>query len=121
VVAGENEYTRWGCRDLIEHRSADILNLDTVLAGGITEYRKISALASAYHIPVAPHGSPHMAAHLLASTPNALIMETYPGVQSQYNPALPLYEVRDGFVEIPDTPGLGIDPAPEMVKKYKVG
>jgi L-alanine-DL-glutamate epimerase-like enolase superfamily enzyme len=45
----------------------------------------------------------------------------YPGVQSQYNPALPLYEVRDGFVEIPDTPGLGIDPAPEMVKKYKVG
>jgi L-alanine-DL-glutamate epimerase-like enolase superfamily enzyme len=120
VVAGENEYTRWGCRDLIEHRSADILNLDTVNSGGITEYRKIAALASAHHIPVAPHGSPHMAAHLLASTPNALIMETYPGVQSQYNPALPLYPVKDGFVEIPDSPGLGIDPAPEMIKKYKV-
>ncbi len=120
IVAGENEYTRWGTRDLIEHRSCDILNLDTVRAGGITEHRKISALASAYHIPVAPHGSPHMAAHLLASTPNALIMETYPGVQSRYNPALPLYPVQDGFITMPQTPGLGIDPDPAMVKKFKV-
>ncbi|MCH8215505.1 MAG: mandelate racemase/muconate lactonizing enzyme family protein [Planctomycetes bacterium] len=45
IVAGENEFTRWGCRDLIEAGSADILNLDTVKAGGITEYRKIAALA----------------------------------------------------------------------------
>ena len=120
IVAGENEYTRWGTRDLIEHRSCDILNLDTVKAGGITEHRKISALASAYHIPVSPHGSPHMASHLLASTPNALIMETYPGVQSRYNPALPLYPVEDGYITMPRKPGLGIDPDPEMVKKYKV-
>ncbi len=120
IAAGENEFTRWGTRDLIEHRSADILNLDTVMAGGITEHRKISALASAYHIPVAPHGSPHMASHLLASTPNALIMETYPGVQSQYNPALPLYPVKDGYITMPQTPGIGIDPSPEMVKRYKV-
>jgi L-alanine-DL-glutamate epimerase-like enolase superfamily enzyme len=120
IVAGENEYTRWGARDLIEHRSCDILNLDTVKAGGITEHRKISALASAYHIPVAPHGSPHMAAHLLASTPNALIMETYPGVQSRFNPALPLYPVKDGYIAMPQEPGLGIDPDPEMIRKYKV-
>ena len=120
VVAGENEYTIWGARDLVEHRSADILNLDTVKAGGITEHRKISALAAAYHIPVAPHGSPHMASHLLASTPNALIMETYPGVQSRFNPALPLYPVKDGHITMPQTPGLGIDPDPAMVKKYKV-
>lgn len=120
ITAGENEYTIWGARDLIEHGSADILNLDTVKAGGITEHRKISALAAAHHIPVSPHGSPHMAAHLLASTPNALIMETYPGVQSRYNPALPLYPVKDGYIEMPQTPGLGIDPDPAMVKKYKV-
>jgi L-alanine-DL-glutamate epimerase-like enolase superfamily enzyme len=120
VVAGENEFTRWGCRDLIVNRSADILNLDTVKAGGITEYRKIDALASAFHIPVAPHGSPHMAVHLLAATKNALIMETYPGVSSQYNPALPLYPVKDGYITVPETPGLGIDPDPADVKKYRV-
>ncbi len=120
VVAGENEFTRWGCRDLLQSGSADILNLDTVDAGGITEYRKIAALASAFHVPVAPHGSPHMAIHLLASTPNALIMETYPGVESQYNPVLPLYPVKDGYVTVPETPGLGIDPDPELVEKYQI-
>ena len=120
IVAGENEFTRWGCRDLIQAGSADILNLDTVKAGGITEYRKIAALASAFHIPVAPHGSPHMAMHLLASLDNALIMETYPAVESQYNPVLPLYPVKDGYVMVPETPGLGIDPDPELVKKYQI-
>ncbi|MBI5085698.1 MAG: mandelate racemase/muconate lactonizing enzyme family protein [Acidobacteria bacterium] len=121
IVAGENEYTRWGCRDLIEHNCADILNLDTVIAGGITEYRKIAAMASAHHIPVAPHGSPFMAIHLLASTANTLIMETYPAVESKDNLALPLFPVKDGFVQAPTKPGLGIDPDPEVVRKYKVG
>ncbi len=121
IVAGENEFTRWGCRDLIEAGSADILNLDTVKAGGITEYRKIAALASAFHSPVAPHGDPHMAVHLLASTPNTLIMETYPGVSSKYNLALPLFPVKDGYITVPDKPGLGIDPDPEAVERYRVG
>ncbi len=121
IVAGENEFTRWGCRDLIQAGSADILNLDTVKAGGITEYRKIAALASAFHIPVAPHGSPHMAIHLLASLDNALIMETYPGVKSQYNPVLPLYPVKNGHVTVPETPGLGIDPDPELLERYQIG
>ena len=120
IVAGENEFTRWGARDLVMAGSADILNLDTVIAGGITEYRKIAALASAHHIPVAPHGNPHMAVHLLASTPNTLIMETYPGVESKYNPALPLFPVKDGYINAPTGPGLGIDPDPEVVKKYRV-
>ncbi len=120
IVAGENEFTRWGCRDLITANSADILNLDTVLAGGITEYRKIAALASAHHIPVAPHGNPHMAVHLLASTPNALIMETYPSVESKYNLALPLFPVKDGYITVPDKPGIGIDPDPAIVQKYRV-
>lgn len=120
ITAGENEFTRWGARELIEARSADILNLDTVWSGGITEYRKIAALASAHHIPVSPHGNPFMAVHLLASTPNALIMETYPGVEHKYNPALPLFPVKDGYISAPSRPGIGIDPDPEIVKKYKV-
>ncbi len=121
VAAGENEFTRWGARDLIQSQAVDILQCDTVLAGGITEMRKIAALASAFHVPMSPHGSPHMAVHLLASLPNAIIMETYPAVESQYNPALPLFPVKDGCIEVPKKPGLGIDPDPEMVRKYRVG
>ncbi|MBM3786346.1 MAG: mandelate racemase/muconate lactonizing enzyme family protein [Acidobacteria bacterium] len=120
IVAGENEFTRWGARELIEARSADILNLDTVWAGGITEYRKIAALASAHHVPVAPHGDPHMAVHLLASTPNTLIMETYPGVTSKYNPVMPLFPVKNGFVDAPSKPGIGYDIEPALIQKYRV-
>ena len=90
------------------------------MAGGITEYRKIAAMASAHHIPVAPHGNPHMAVHLLASVPNTLVMETYPAVESKYNLALPLFPVKDGYITAPDKPGIGIDPEPEMVRKYGV-
>jgi len=120
IVAGENEFTRWGARDLIQADSADILNLDVVVSGGITEYRKIAALASAFHIPVAPHGNPHMAVHVLASVPNTLIMETYPGVESKYNLALPLFPVKDGYIAPPEKPGIGVDPDAEMIRKYKV-
>lgn len=121
VASGENEFTRWGARDLLQAGAVDILQCDTVLAGGISEGRKIANLASAYHVPVSPHGNPHMAVHLLASTPNALIMETYPAVESQNNLALPLFPVKDGFIESPRKPGLGIDPDPEIVKKYRIG
>jgi L-alanine-DL-glutamate epimerase-like enolase superfamily enzyme len=92
----------------------------SIPAGGITEYRKIAALGSAHHIPVAPHGNPFMAVHLLASTPNTLVMETYPAVESKGNLALPLFPVKDGSIAAPDKPGLGIDPAPEIVAKFKV-
>ena len=47
-------------------------------------------------------------------------METYPAVESQYNLALPLFPVKDGYIEVPRKPGIGIDPDPEVVKKYKV-
>jgi L-alanine-DL-glutamate epimerase-like enolase superfamily enzyme len=120
IVAGENEFTRWGCRELLEARAADILNLDTVIAGGITEYKKIAALASAWHLPVSPHGNPFMAVHLLASVSNGLIMETYPAIESKFNLALPLFPVKDGYITVPDKPGLGIDPDPEVVKRYQV-
>jgi len=120
IAAGENEFTRWGARDLITANAVDIVQCDTVLAGGISEGRKIAALASAFHLRMSPHGDPHMAVHLMASLPNALIMETYPAVESQYNLALPLFPVKDGYIEVPKKPGLGIDPDPDMVKKYRV-
>ncbi|HYK91252.1 MAG TPA: enolase C-terminal domain-like protein [Acidobacteriota bacterium] len=61
-----------------------------------------------------------MAVHLLASLPNAVIMKTYPAVESQYNPVLPLFPVKNGYIEVPGKPGLGIDPDPELVRKYRV-
>lgn len=120
VVAGENEYTRWGARDLINAGSADILNLDVIKAGGITEFRKIAALASAYHIPVAPHGTTAMSIHTMASMDNGLIMEVYPQARAVFDPTLPPYDVVDGHIMAPALPGLGLQFDEDLLRRYRV-
>ena len=120
IVAGENEFTRWGARDLLTAGSADILNLDVVKAGGITEYRKIAAVASAFHVPVAPHGTVHMSMQTMASVDNGLIMEVYPSARSHFNPSLPSVPVADGHTTVPERAGLGLEFDQEMIRKYRV-
>ncbi len=73
IVTGEHEYGRYGFRQLLENQSAEIWQPDAQWCGGLTELRKIAALAAAYDIPVIPHGgglSPETVAFSLA-TPNA--------------------------------------------------
>ncbi|MFY0653980.1 MAG: mandelate racemase/muconate lactonizing enzyme family protein [Cyclobacteriaceae bacterium] len=120
VVAGENEYTRWGARDLVDNHACDIVNIDTIKGGGLSEMRKIAALCSAYHVPVAPHGYAHMNIHALASISNAIILETYPSKARDFNPALPSFPLKDGYVDAPTEAGLGMEPDPALVKKFQV-
>ena len=61
IATGENEYTRYGFRDLIACGGVDILQPDANVLGGVTEWRHIASLASAYRLPLAPHGSPRPA------------------------------------------------------------
>ena len=75
---GEQECTRWGFRDLIEHRTADILQPDVAVVGGVTEWMKVAALASAYDLPVASHYFHDVHVHLMAAVPNALMAEYFP-------------------------------------------
>ncbi len=78
VATGENEYTRYGFRDLIEHQSAAILNADAKILGGVTEFMKVAALAQAHDLDIAPHGSQDIHVHLVAAISNGLIVEYYP-------------------------------------------
>jgi len=55
IAGGEHEYTRWGARELLRRKAVDVLQLDVTWAGGITEMRKVCALASAENVPVIPH------------------------------------------------------------------
>ncbi len=68
ISGGEHEYTRWGFRYIVENKCMDILQPDIYWCGGISETVKICALASAFDLPVVPHGhSSHATAHLIAS------------------------------------------------------
>jgi len=72
IATGEHEYTVYGFRQLLEHRSASIWQPDIHWCGGITEARRIAALAAAHDIPVIPHsGGERDAVHLVMATRNS--------------------------------------------------
>ncbi len=121
VVAGQGEISRFGCRDLILNEAVDILNVDVTLSGGITEWRRIAAMAGMFNIGMAHHEEPQVAVHLLASVPHALYVEIFPNPER--DPMwfeLPLRQpaIKDGFMEVPQAPGLGIELNSEVIKKY---
>jgi L-alanine-DL-glutamate epimerase-like enolase superfamily enzyme len=123
IATGENEYTRYGFRDLIERRAAAILNPDAIICGGITEFMKIAYLAQAYDIDIAPHGPQEIHVHLVAALNNGLILEFYrdtvdPMWGKTYHHTLRLNE--DGTVSPPETPGIGIDPIYEELERYRI-
>jgi D-arabinonate dehydratase len=124
IATGEQECTRWGFRDLIEHRAADILQPDVAVVGGITEWMKVAALASAYDLPVASHYFHDVHVHLMASIPNALTAEYFPlDLDIMVFDAVVKEPLRPekGYLAVPHRPGLGMDLDEEKLEHYRVG
>jgi D-galactarolactone cycloisomerase len=132
IAGGENEFTLFGFRDLIGARAIDIAQPDIAAAGGFTACRHIGALAHAHGIAVNPHvwGSAIGQAaslHLLATLPvahHALFAQQpifeYDQSSHPFRRQLvedPL-EQRDGWVDIPDGPGLGISVDRSVLERY---
>jgi L-alanine-DL-glutamate epimerase-like enolase superfamily enzyme len=108
VASGENEYTRWGTRDLLEARAVDILQADPQTCGGLTEWVRIAALASAQHVPMAPHGDDYIGAHAVAAVDNGLTVESYAQLRPWQHEFIERFPLVDGELALPDRPGLGV-------------
>ncbi len=134
VAGGENAFTRWGFRDLVARKAMDIVQPDVCAAGGISECRKIAALALAHGVECVPHawGSAIGVAatlHFLASLPDQ---------PPSFRPMPPLLEFeqcenpfrdhlsrepivqRKGQVQVPTGPGLGIEIDRTVLDRYRV-
>jgi L-alanine-DL-glutamate epimerase-like enolase superfamily enzyme len=125
ISMGEHEYTRYGFKELIDRRCANILQPDTNRAGGITEARKIYALAAAAEIPVVPHSNEAHNLHLIASSFNSPIAEYFPPVEPDTGNEL-FWRVFvgepkavDGYIQPPDRPGLGIELNEDVVRELE--
>lgn len=135
VAGGENEFTRWGFRDLVVRKAMDIVQPDVCAAGGISECRKIAALAGAHGVECVPHawGSAIGVAatlHFLAALPDQ---------PPSFRPMPPLLEFeqcenpfrdhlsmnpivqRRGKVQVPTGAGLGIEIDRKVLDRYRVG
>ncbi|KAF2150813.1 mandelate racemase/muconate lactonizing enzyme family protein [Myriangium duriaei CBS 260.36] len=74
-TTGEHEFSRYGFRKLVEGRNLDIIQPDVMWLGGLTELLKVSAMASAYDIPVVPHASGPYSYHFVVSQSNSPFQE----------------------------------------------
>lgn len=109
LATGEHEYTKYGARDLIIHQAADIIQMDTTRAGGFTEMLKIGAMTQAWNLKFAPHAMENISAHLVAAFPNAMFLERlllFEDLTAHVYVNAPL--PKDGYMDIPDLPGLGL-------------
>lgn len=128
LATGERLYTRWGFRDLLQRGGVSIVQPDVSHAGGIWETRKIAAMAEAYDVALAPHcplGPIALASALQvdACTPNALIQEESLGIHYNTGGELDSYvkgadwlRPSEGYVSLPEGPGLGVEVDEEAVR-----
>ncbi len=123
VATGENEYTRYGFRDLIAHKAASILNPDAKVLGGVTEFMKVVALAQAHDLDIAPHGSQDIHVHLVAAIANGLILEYYRDSVDPMWARMFVETLRvnaDGTVSPPNVPGIGAEPNYAALEPFRV-
>ncbi|MFT5366546.1 MAG: galactonate dehydratase [Candidatus Latescibacterota bacterium] len=112
IATGERHLTRWGFRELIEREMCAILQPDIRHCGGMLELKKISGMAEIHNMAVAPHnaaGPIGVAAsvHVMATVPNMLICEGgHRRGEGLFKTPLVF---KDGFLELPTEPGLGVD------------
>ncbi len=126
IAGGEEEYTRWGFTDLITNGALGVCQADAGRCGGITEWMKIAAMASAWNIPMAPHSVPEIGAHLVGAVSNGMVVEWYyPNHMSQqlmtelFEEPLEVKDARNGTVKVPQSPGLGLKLNEKTIAKYK--
>lgn len=125
ISASETLGSRWGFRDLLETGVAGVIMLDLSWCGGLSEGRKIAAMAEAWHLPIAPHdctGPVVLCAstHLSLNAPNALVQESvrafYKGWYRDLVTALPT--VKNGMITVPPGPGLGMQLHPDLDRAF---
>ncbi len=120
VATGEIAYGRWYHKELLDKRGAEIIQTDACVCGGITEWRRIAALAAGYGVTVCPHWFHDVHAPLVAATPNARYVEFFPDDQVLNFRRLIDRQLphKDGNLVLHTTPGLGFSFDEKAVRKY---
>src|SRR5262252_10500779 len=117
LAGGECVYGITPFRHMIEARSVDIVMIDLLRVGGITNWMKVAGMAEAFNLPVVSHLIPEVHVHLVAAIPHGLTIEYMPWT-------LRLFEetpaIVDGQLVVPNKPGLGLVFDQAVLKKYQV-
>jgi L-alanine-DL-glutamate epimerase-like enolase superfamily enzyme len=117
IAAGEYHYGIVPFRHLLEARAIDIVMIDLLRAGGITQWMKIAGMAEAFNLPVVSHLIPEIHVHLVAAIPNGLTVEYMPWTLALFEETPTL---AAGHLVVPAKPGLGLAFDQPVLKRYQV-
>jgi len=128
IAGGEHEFTIYGFRDLLQARALDYIQFDTNRVGGISQARKIAALAEAHSVPVIPHAGQMHNYHVVMASLNSPMAEYFPVVDVEVGNELFWYifdgepRAKDGFIDLDDSvPGLGLTiNEPSLQEKFEI-
>src|ERR1700678_2265392 len=127
IAGGEHEFTIFGFEQLLAARAVDYIQFDTNRVGGITQARKIAALAEAHQIPVIPHAGQMHNYHVVMASLNSPMAEFFPPVDVEVGNELFWYifdgepTPRDGYINLDDNlPGLGLTVNEAGLKQFEV-
>jgi L-rhamnonate dehydratase len=127
IAGGEHEFTIFGFRDLLEANALDYIQFDTNRVGGISQARKISALAEAFQIPVVPHAGQMHNYHVVMASLNSPMAEFFPKVDVEVGNELFWYIFDgepvpvEGYIDLDEnTPGLGLTVNEESLKRFRI-
>ena len=132
IAGGECEYLRFGFHQLLRNNSVDIIQPDICASGGLTEAKRIAALAGTYGVDVIPHtwGTAigiHVALHFISNLENIPGRMMGPDFLIEYDQTenglrerltYPKIEIVNGMIEVPSTPGLGIDVDEDVLNEF---
>jgi L-rhamnonate dehydratase len=127
IAGGEHEFTLHGFQDLLRARAVDYIQFDTNRVGGLTQARKIAALAEAHGVPVVPHAGQMHNYHVVMASLNSPMAEYFPFVDVEVGNELFWYvfegepRAKDGYVDLDEgTPGLGLTVNERALEKFDV-
>jgi L-alanine-DL-glutamate epimerase-like enolase superfamily enzyme len=127
IAGGEHEHTIYGFRQLLEAGAVDVIQFDTNRVGGITQARKVQALAEAYSVPVVPHAGQMHNFHVVMASLNSPMAEFFPVVDVEIGNELFWYIFEgeptpiDGSLDLSDdVPGLGLTIKEDGLKNFEI-
>jgi len=127
IAGGEHEFTLYGFRELLDARAVDYIQFDTNRVGGLTQARKIAALAEAHSIPVIPHAGQMHNYHVVMASLNSPMAEFFPPVDVEVGNELFWYifkgepTPKDGYIDLDEnTPGLGLSVDEAALRQFTV-
>ena len=121
IAVGENHYTKWEFKELMEQGAVEIVQADIGKCGGVTEFIKIAAIADAYGLPVCPHGSAYISVPVVAAVPNGLFSEYIQGIHDPMGQVfIDPIKARNGKVIPSNKPGFGLELNEEAIERLKV-